>query len=111
MGTNNNNLFIYHLTLSLKYRDPSNWTDDTHRIIREHADFIKELGEKGTLIFAGRTALNPEDDHLFGIAIIKAESLQKAIHIMSEDPAVLNNIQKSSVFPFTLAFQFFKNLE
>ncbi|UCH66198.1 MAG: hypothetical protein JSW63_03440 [Ignavibacterium sp.] len=108
---NNKDLFIYHLKLTTEYNNPANWTDATYKVIQEHSEFIDSLGGNGILIFAGRTELKPGDDNLFGIAVIKASSLETAKDIMASDPAVLNKIQKASIFPFSLGIRYFENLE
>ena len=108
---NNKDLFIYHLKLTTEYNNPANWTDATYKVIQEHSEFIDSLGHNGILIFAGRTKLNPGDDNLFGIAVIKASLLETAKKIMASDPAVLNKIQKASIFPFSLGIRHFENLE
>ncbi len=107
----NQDLFIYYLKLADEYNDPAKWTDSTYKIIQEHSEFIDDLGRKGTLIFAGRTKLDPGDDNLFGIALIKSNSIEEAKVIMAKDPAVINNIQVSSIFPFSLGIQYFENLK
>ncbi|MDN5215091.1 YciI family protein [Fulvivirgaceae bacterium BMA12] len=111
-NTNSNqDLFIYHLKLSDEYNDMAKWTDSTYKVIQEHSEFIDGLGRDGILIFAGRTKLNPGDDNLFGIALIKSTSIEEAKEIMAKDPAVINNIQVSSIFPFSLGIQYFENLK
>lgn len=107
----NENLFVYHLALTPEYNNPEKWTADTYKIIQEHSEFIDSLGRNGILIFAGRTKLNPGDENLFGIAVIKAPSIEMAKKIMRNDPAVLNNIQMASIFPFSLGIRYFENLK
>lgn len=107
----NEDLFICHIKLASKYMDMKNWTSETHKIIEQHADFLHHLGQNGTLIFAGRTKLDPNDRKLFGIAVLKVPSLELAQKIVSDDPAVINEIQEVSVFPFSLGIKYFQNLE
>lgn len=105
-----NSFFIYYLKLTEKYNNPQEWSDETFQIIQTHSDFIDSLGKKGILIFAGRTLFDPGNQNLFGIAVIKAESLEKAKEIMAPDPAVINGIQAASIFPFSLGIQYFENV-
>jgi len=108
---NNENLFIYHLKLTPTYDNPEKWTDETYNVIKVHAEFLDSLGREGILVFAGRTTFNPGDKNLFGIAVIKAPSLEMAKKIMANDPAVLNNIQMASIFPFSIGIRHFENLK
>ncbi|MEM7345450.1 MAG: YciI family protein [Chloroflexota bacterium] len=103
-------LFLYHLTLTPAYHDPSHWTDKDRQTIGAHAAFFDELGKQGHLIFAGRTQFDPGHENLFGIALIKAESLAAAEAMMADDPAVVHGIQQSQVFPFAVAIDHFANI-
>ncbi len=105
------NLFLYHLVLADEYRNSNNWTEDTRNLIREHAQFLADLGKKGKLGFAGRTDFKTESEHLFGIALIKANDLESAKKLLAEDPAVVHGIQKASVFPFIMPIKNLNNLE
>ncbi len=105
------NLFIYHLKLTSKYHDLANWTAETQAIIQEHAQFLDDLGKQGILVFAGRTKLNPGDENLFGIAIIKAANIELAKKTMAKDPAVVHKIQKATIFPFSMGIRYLNNLE
>lgn len=110
-AANSTHLFIYQLKLAPEYNDPVKWTDSTYKVIRQHGEFLDSLGRVGTLIFAGRTVLNPGDKNLFGIAVIKASSPDVANKIMAKDPAVINNIQEASIFPFSMGIRYFENLK
>ncbi|WP_298759668.1 YciI family protein [uncultured Psychroserpens sp.] len=105
------NLFINYLTLTDKYKDPDNWTQEVKQVIEAHGEFLNSLGNKGTLIFAGRTVLNPEDENLFGITVIKATTIDEAKQLFKNDPAIKANVQQSVVLPFSLGIQFFTNLK
>lgn len=107
----NNELFIYHLTLTNDYNDPAKWTEETMTVINAHGDFLIELGKKGILGFAGRTKFEPGHENLFGIAVIRASSLEEAKEIMSADPAVKENIQQAQIFPFSMGIRFLDNFE
>ena len=110
MDKNTEQLFIYHLTLTPYYKNPKNWTEATFQMIQEHATFLDNLGKQGILAFAGRTNLAFEDENLFGIAIIKANTLEQAKAILKNDPAVLNGIQQANIFPFWMGIRHLNNL-
>ncbi len=73
-------------------------TEDESAIISEHFGYLQNLLAENTLVMAGRA----DDAHL-GIAILKAESLEKANEIMQNDPAVSNNIFTGELHLFRLA--------
>ncbi len=98
-------LFIYYLTLEPHYHDLANWNEETTKIIQDHAEFLNGLGEKGVLAFAGRTMFEPGNPDLFGIAVIKAKSLEAAYEIMSADPAVQHRIQRAVIHPFSMVIR------
>lgn len=103
-------LFLYHLQLSERYSDLSNWTEKSHTTIVAHADFLDDLGKKGILGFAGRTQYLPGHHDLFGIAVIRAKSLEEAKELLSEDPAVKAGIQIAKVHPYSIAINHLHNL-
>jgi uncharacterized protein YciI len=94
--------FLYHLTLTESFEDTANWSEDDAAMISRHADFLDALGREGRLVFAGRTDFAPGHPDLFGIALIRADSLGEAEELMAPDPAVLAGIQSARVLPFTL---------
>lgn len=104
-------LFLYHLVLSPEYNDIGKWNEETRQVIQTHAEFLRGLGEKGILAFAGHTDFNPGHKDLFGIAVIKAASLEEAQKIMAPDPAVVNGIQKASIYPFSMGIRYLENLK
>ncbi len=103
-------IFCYYLKLTKAYEDPARWTDETEKAIQKHAQWLDDLGKQGILLFAGRTLLQPGDEHLFGIAIFKAPDISKAKALMAADPAVVAGIQKAQVFPYLIAIQHFENI-
>lgn len=103
-------LFIYYLTLEPHYQDQANWTEEATQIIQAHARFLDNLGKEGVLVFAGRTLFDPGDPDLFGIAVIKAESLEAAQTIMAGDPAVQQKIQRAVLHPFSMGIRHLQNL-
>jgi uncharacterized protein YciI len=104
-------LYLYHLVLTEFYRDSQNWTDKTYATTQQHAEFLESLGKEGVFTFAGRTDFGPEDKDLFGIAVIKAGSIEKAKQLLADDPAVIAGIQQASVFPFSMGIRSFENLQ
>jgi uncharacterized protein YciI len=103
-------LFLYHLTLTQRYQNPANWTAEDHQTISRHAQFLDELGEKGTLLFAGRTQFEPGHPKLFGIAVVKAASFEEAQSLLAPDPAVTGGIQSAEIMPFSIGIRHFGNL-
>lgn len=106
----NEDLFINYLSLSPKYQEIHNWTEQTHQLIQQHSDYLNELGKQGTLVFAGRTLLNPGDENLFGIALIKAASLEEAQQIFAKDPAITHQIQEALILPFSMGIRHLYNI-
>jgi len=53
----------------------------------------------------------PGDERLFGIAVIRAESIAEARKIFAKDPAVVNNIQQAEVYRFSMNIRFFEKFE
>ena len=103
-------LFINYLTLNEPYKNPENWTDDTHQTIAAHGTFLNDLGKQGILVFAGRSLVDFDSENLFGIAVIKASSIDDAKHILKQDPALIANIQQSVILPFSMGIQYFNNI-
>lgn len=104
-------LFCYYLKLNEAYKDPASWTDDVQQTLQRHAVWMDDLGKEGKLIFAGRTLVELADENLFGIAVVKAKDIEEATKMMSVDPAVVAGIQKSQIFPYTMAIRHPENLE
>ncbi len=104
-------VFLYHLQLTPKYTDTNNWDADTEAVIKQHVAFLNDLGQQGVLVLAGRTLFEPGDDQLFGIALIKADSLEQAKTIMANDPTVVNQIHQAEVLPFSLAVSYLENMD
>jgi uncharacterized protein YciI len=103
--------FLYKLTLTEKYQKADNWDENAEKIISEHFYFLEKLGKEGTLLFAGRTSYEPGDERLFGIAVVKAESLEAAEMLLSKDPAVINGIMTSVMYDYSIAIKHFENAE
>ena len=67
--------------------------------LREHGRYLQKLMESGKLVFAG-----PFLDDQGGIILLKASSLEEAQKIAGDDPAARNQIMRSVVHPFQIAF-------
>ena len=97
------------LRLNEAYQNSAAWTDKENDIIAQHFNFLLDLSKRGILIFAGRTEYQLDHKDLFGLALIKAETLEEAKSILLEDPAVKTGIQIADVHPFKMAIQAFEN--
>lgn len=104
-------LFCYYLKLNDAYKNADSWTEEVQQTLQKHAVWMDNLGKEGKLIFAGRTLVDLADENLFGIALVKAKDLEEATKLMSVDPAVVAGIQKSQVFPYTMAIRHLENLD
>ncbi len=93
------NEYIYRLELIERLKKDENWTDEDNRIVNEHFDYLKNLLRQNKLILAGRTT----NENKFGIVIFEAETNENAQDIMNNDPAVLNGIMTSELFPYRVA--------
>jgi len=93
------NEYIYRLELIERLKKDENWTDEDNRIVNEHFDYLKNLLSQNRLILAGRTT----NENKFGIVIFEAETNENAQDIMNNDPAVLNGIMTSELFPYRVA--------
>lgn len=100
-GSQNEKTFIYILKLTENYWSESNWTEKDSKIVGEHFSRLKDMFEKGTLIFAGKS--DEENKVTFGIVIYKAASMEEAELIAKDDPAVKAGIMSVSVHPFNIA--------
>jgi uncharacterized protein YciI/ketosteroid isomerase-like protein len=111
MGTTSDSLswFLYHLRLSERYQNPANWTAETQAILGRHAALLDSLGKAGHLLFAGPTDMPLNDPNLFGIAILKAKSLEEARQMVAPDPAVQAGIQTAQVLPYRMSISHFEH--
>jgi uncharacterized protein YciI len=71
-------------------------------IVSVHADYLFELGKRGTMLLFGRTTEN--DARTFGIALFQVESEQEAQEIMAHDPAVRGGVMRATLHPYRIAF-------
>ncbi len=104
-------LFLYCLTLEDLYHAVENWTDETHTTVERHAAFLDDLGKQGRLAFAGRTQYDPGHPDLFGIAVIRAPSLEAAQELMADDPSVVGGVQRATIHPFSMGIRHLSRFE
>ena len=104
-------LFLYHLKLTSKYENPEIWNEKTQKIVDRHVEFLTQLGRDGILIMAGRTQYQPGHKYLFGIAVIKASSIEEATQLTQDDPVILEGVMYSTIHPYSIGFRYFENLD
>jgi len=93
--------FLYKITptrLGLVTEGP---TDEENAVISQHFNYLKSLTDQGTMLLFGRT--QNSDSTTFGIAIFRAKSEDDARSIMSNDPAVKQNVMRAELYPYKLA--------
>ncbi len=67
----------------------------------EHFMYLKDLTEKGIFAFAGPTLVL--DNSNFGTGLLRADSLDEAWEIGSNDPAVTNRVMRLDILTFKVA--------
>lgn len=97
--------FIYVLRLVPRLRLEKNWTATDDNVVKSHFSYLQELRNDGTLILAGKT--DGLDERTFGIVIFKCGSLDEAIAIQRDDPAVKHGIMDAELFPYSIALASF----
>ena len=70
-------------------------------VIGDHFQHLKLLCDMGTVVLAGRTTT--EDEHVFGVCVLRAPDLKAAKEIMAGDPAIEKGVMSAELFPFRLA--------
>jgi len=76
-------------------------TPEEDEIVGKHFAYLKDLTEKGIMILMGRTQNN--DESTFGIAIFEAEDEGAARAIMENDPAVVGEVMRATLYPYRVA--------
>ena len=76
-------------------------TADEARIAGEHFEYLRQLGDDGILILAGRT-LNT-DYSSFGIAIFEARDDDHMRQITAQDPGVKQKLFRAEWYPYRIA--------
>lgn len=67
----------------------------------EHFAYLQQLQAAGTLILAGRTLNNDADT--MGIVVINAEDEAAARAIMANDPALIHEVMRGTLYPYRVA--------
>ena len=94
--------YLYILSLTDKYQNPANWTDETNATVGAHWNYLVELHSKGIVEVVGRTNYEPGNPGLMGLSVFKADSLQEAEGIMNNDPCIVNGVMTAQLHPFNL---------
>jgi uncharacterized protein YciI len=76
-------------------------TPEEDETVGRHADYLKDLAERGVVLLAGRT--QTRDAQTFGIVILRAESEDAARAVMERDPAVAGRVMRATLYPYRIA--------
>lgn len=104
-------LFLYHYRLTSKYENPEMWNEKTQEIVTKHGVFLDKLGQEGILILAGRTQYQPGHESLFGLVVIKANSIEKATLLIKNDPVIIGGVMHTKIHPYSMGIRYFDNLK
>lgn len=107
--TPNADLFICKVTLTEQYLQ-AGLAEKELAVVKQHTEYLHELGNNGKLVFAGRTKLDPTDKRNYAIILLKGSSLEEVQKIRDKDPCFKNSIQTWEIFPFSLGIRFLENL-
>jgi uncharacterized protein len=91
------------LTLTNKYRDEKNWTQNDQAIVGEHFQRLVKYKDEGVVVLAGRTELALSNPEMMGLVIFYAKDDNGALRFMMDDPAVKNKIMQTKVHPYGIA--------
>ncbi len=94
--------FLYLIQLTRPDMLRSGPTPEESTAVQNHANYLKDLTAKGTVILAGRTLNN--DETTFGIIVFRAASEEAAREIMNGDPAVQKKVFRAALYPFSVVF-------
>ncbi len=95
------NQWIYVLKVTRLEMLTESPTPEEDAIVSQHFAYLKDLTEKGVMILMGRTQNN--DKSTFGIAIFEAENEEVARTIMENDPAVVGDVMRATLYPYRVA--------
>lgn len=79
----------------------SEFTEFESQTMGEHFMYLKALTEKGIFALAGPTLI--ADNSNFGAGLLRADSIESAWKIGSNDPAVIKRVMRLDIFPFSIA--------
>ena len=91
------------LTLTNKYQDEKNWTQNDQAIVGEHFQRLVKFKTEGVIVLAGRTELAFSNPEMKGLVIFYAKDEKEALQFMMDDPAVKNKIMQTKVYPYAIA--------
>ena len=91
------------LTLTEKFKDEKNWSPKEMAIVGDHFDRLVQLKDLGIVVLAGRTGYETNNPDMMGLVIFYAKDDAAALQLMTEDPAVKNNIMLAKVHPYGIA--------
>ena len=91
------------LTLTSKYQDEKNWTQNDQAIVGEHFQRLVKYKTDGVVVLAGRTELDFSNPEMKGLVIFYAKDEKAAVQFMMDDPAVKNKIMQTKVYPYGIA--------
>ncbi|MEW5922536.1 MAG: SRPBCC domain-containing protein [Candidatus Zixiibacteriota bacterium] len=77
---------------------PENMTPDEERIMNEHYYYLKDLVAQKKAIAAG-----PVFDPVFGLIILQTESRDEALHIMDNEPSVVQGVHTYKISPMRVS--------
>ena len=78
-------------------------TADEAAVINRHFNYLSDLCQRQIVVLAGRTTTN--DNHVFGICILRAEDIDEAQRMVDGDPAVAEGVMTAALYPFRIALQ------
>ena len=76
-------------------------TPEEDEIVGRHYAYLSDMTEKGIMVLVGRT--QTADENTFGIAIFEAEDESAARKIMENDPAVVGDVMRATLYPYRVA--------
>jgi uncharacterized protein len=91
------------LTLTEKYKDEKNWTQNDQGIVGQHFQRLVKYKNEGIVVLAGRTQYDLNNPDMMGLVIFNAKDDAAAQQFMMKDPAVKNNIMLAKVHPYDIA--------
>ena len=91
------------LTLTEKYTDEKNWSQNDNAIVGEHFQRLVKYKTEGVVVLAGRVELDLNNPDMKGLVIFFAKDEKEALQFMTDDPAVKNKIMEAKVYPYGIA--------
>ena len=93
--------FMYVLRPARREMLREGLTERERGVVGEHFRYLRGLCDRGVVVLAGRTIT--EDERVFGVCVLRAESEGEARGIMLADPAVAGGVMTAELFPFRVA--------